>query len=187
MSMLWQKNLQLPLDNAIIDVIQFGSSTIDGVTPNDIDIAVLFKDVPLKKQLEVAQDIKQEHEKTNPLPVHVKAYTYETLFSENNFARPGILGHGISILTKKPFAETLGLTAHIEFAYSLQQLTKTQKVRIHYQLRGKKGAYGILKKIEGDLVRPGLIRVPVSTEKIVEDFFTEEHIEYKKKLVFEIQ
>lgn len=184
--MLWQKNLPLHLDSAVLAVVQFGSTVIEGVTPNDVDIAILFKEVPLKQQLDIAQDIKQQLEKNVELPIHVKAFTYETLFDSSNFARIAIMSCGMDLLTKKPFAQRFGLKAQMQFAYSLQTLTKTEKVRIHYQLRGKKGDYGLLKKIGGVLVKPGLVRVPPNTEPIMSAFFTEEHITHEKKLIFEL-
>ncbi len=46
---LWQKKLELRHSKSVIDIVQFGSTTQEGKTPNDIDIAVIFKSIPLKK------------------------------------------------------------------------------------------------------------------------------------------
>ena len=55
---LWQKKLKLNYSKDVFDIVQFGSSVIEGEAPNDIDIAVIFNKIPLKDQLNQAQKIK---------------------------------------------------------------------------------------------------------------------------------
>ena len=54
---LWQKKLKLSYKKEVIDIVQFGSSVLEESEPKDIDIAVIFKKIPLKEQLEERQNI----------------------------------------------------------------------------------------------------------------------------------
>ena len=49
---LWLKKLKLKYNSKVLDIVQFGSSVLEGKVPNDLDIAVLFDKVSLKEQLE---------------------------------------------------------------------------------------------------------------------------------------
>jgi len=185
--MLWKKNLELSYDDTIIDIVQFGSSVKEGTEPNDIDLVVLFKDIPIKEQLNKAQNIKEQLETQSTIPIHIKPLTYKTLFAPGNFAKEGIIGYGMSLITKKPFSEQFSMKANTYITYSLQEKTKTEKVRVHYNLRGKKGEYGILREVQGTLVKPGMIKVAPQKEDAIIRYLEEEKVTYEKKVLLEIQ
>ena len=163
---LWQKKLELNYSKAIIDIVQFGSTLEEGKNPRDIDIAVIFKSISLKQQLEEAQHIKKQLEKESNLPIHIKAYDYESLFDESNFAKESIIFLGMSLLLKKPFVNRLGFSPQVQIGYSLKSLAKKEKIKCNYLLNGKGGKYGILREYKGILVKPGLIEVPSYAENI---------------------
>ncbi len=166
MHKLWQKKLELHYSKVVIDIVQFGSTTKEGENPNDIDIAVLFKSIPLKQQLEEAQLIKKQLEKESNLPIHINAFTMESLFDESNFAKENIIISGMSLLLQKPFSYRLGLLPRIQVGYSLRGLEKKDKIRCNYLLNGKGGKYGLLREYKGLLIKPGLIEIPPSVENI---------------------
>lgn len=166
MHKLWQKKLALHLSKDIVDIVQFGSSTLEGSEPNDLDIAVIFQKIPLKVQLEQAQQIKKQLQQHVELPVHCKSFDIINLFEESNFARENILIHGMSLLSKSPFALRFGLSPKIFVTYALASLKKKEKVRFHYMLQGKKGLYGMLRKYEGNLMKPGMIEIQPRYERI---------------------
>lgn len=182
---LWQKKPKLNYSKNILDIIQFGSSETEDTTPNDIDIAIIFKEIPLKNQLTESQKIKKQLQKNLTLPIHTTSFTLQSLFDASNFARENILFHGKSLISKKPFAKSLGLTPKIQIYYSLQNLKKKEKIKFNYLLNGKKEKYGLLRKYGGSLLKPGLIEIYPEHEKI----FTEAikkitlNFELKKTLI----
>lgn len=161
-----QKKLKLSYSNNVVDIVQFGSSIFEGSKPNDVDFAVIFRDIPLKQQLEEAQKIKQQLENKFDLQIHIKAYDFYSFFNGGNFAREGILFYGKSILDRKYFAENFGLMPKLQICYSLKNLKKKEKVKFNYLLNGKGGKYGLLRKYSGVLAKPGMIEVNPEYEKI---------------------
>src|SRR3989344_6298940 len=152
---LWQKKLKLNYSEDVLDIVQFGSSVLDNSNPNDIDIAVIFKKITLKEQLNQAQQIKNQLKKETELPIHINSFDLYSLFHEGNFAKENILFYGKSLLAKDYFSKIFGLTPKIQINYELKSLEKKDKVRLHYTLRGKSGKYGLIKKYGGELISPG--------------------------------
>lgn len=87
---LWQKKLKLKYNKEVIDIVQFGSSIFENSEPNDIDIVVIFKKIPLKEQLEERQNIKNQIQKKVELPVHMESFDFYSFFDKGNFAKQGI-------------------------------------------------------------------------------------------------
>jgi len=166
---LWQKKLKLNYNKDILDIIQFGSSTIENTEPNDIDIAIIFNEIPLKKQLLETQKIKRQLEKTTTLPIHTTPFTFKSIFDKSNFARENIIFHGKSIISQDPFIKKIGLTPKIQIYYSLKDLEKKEKIKFNYLLNGKRKKYGLLRKHKGSLLKPGLIEISPEHEKIFTD------------------
>ncbi len=163
---LWQKKLKLNYSKDILDIVQFGSSILEGSIPNDIDIAVIFQKIPLKEQLNQSQQIKNQLKKQIDIPIHINSFDLYSFFHEGNFAKENILFHGISIISGDYFSKNFGLTPRVQISYDLKNLKKKEKVRLHYTLRGKKGNYGLLKKFGGSLIGPGIIEIHPEHEKI---------------------
>ena len=168
MQKLWQQKLKLNYSKDIIDIVQFGSSVIEGKEYRDIDIAVIFKNVPFKEQLDQAYEIKKQiaHSVDNGKEVHISQFDFYSLFDTSNFAREGILFYGKSLLTEKDFALRFGLRPVLQILYSLEKFEKKDKVRFHYLLRGKGGKYGLLREHGGKLVKPGLIEIAPEYEEV---------------------
>jgi len=186
MQNLWQKKLKLNYSEDVLDIVQFGSSIMEGKEPNDIDIAVIFKNIPIKKQLIDAQKIKKQIQNYTQLPVDVKSFDLISFFDEANFAKESILFYGKSIISKEYFSKNLfGLIPKIQIYYSLKNLEKRDKVRFHYMLQGKKGSYGLIKKYGGRLLSPGVIEIFPEYEKIFTDSIEKniKNFEIKKILI----
>lgn len=162
---LWQKKQTLNYPNIVYDIIQFGSST-ESEDYNDIDIAIIFKNTPIKKQLEEAQKIKRQLEKITEKKIDIKTYDLYNFFEPNNFAKNNILLQGKSLITNNSFSEKLGLTPKTQISYELKDLEKKEKIRFHYLLQGKKETQGLLQKEGGKLINPGLIEIPPEKTKI---------------------
>jgi predicted nucleotidyltransferase len=178
MQKLWLKKLKLNYSKDVFDIVQFGSSVMENSSPNDIDVAVIFQKIPLKNQLNQAQEIKKQLQKESSIPVHVKSFDLYSFFDEANFAKEGILFYGKSLVYKDYFVKRFGFSPKIQISYSLEKLEKKGKVRFHYMLKGKKGEYGLLKKYGGELLKPGLVEIYpeyegifiTSIKKIISDF-----------------
>jgi len=155
---LWQKKLKLNYNKEVFDIVQFGSS-VTREEPNDIDIAVIFQKIPLKKQLEQAQEIKKQLQKISEPPIHINSFDLYSLFDSSNFAKENILFYGKSIISKDYFVKKLGLIPRINIFYLLKDLKKKDKIRFNYMLCGKNRKYGLLRKYGGKLLKPGLIEI----------------------------
>ena len=166
MQKLWQKKQRLNYSKNVLDIVQFGSSVLEESNPNDLDIAVIFNNFPLKDQIKEAHEIKKQIEKLTNLPVQIESFDFESFFAKGNFARQGILFYGKSLLTGKYFAENFGLAPKLRISYVLKDLQKKDKVKFNYLLSGKKGSYGLLKKYGGKLIYPGVIETFPENEKI---------------------
>ncbi len=166
MQKLWLKKQKLKYSTNVIDVVQFGSSVIEGKDARDIDIAVIFNKIPLKNQLEEAQEIKKQLKKLTDMEIHISSFDLYSLSDGSNFSRNGIMFYGKSILSGKYFIEKLGLKPRIQISYSLQKLKKKDKVKFHYMLQGRKGKYGLLRRYGGVLINPGIIEIMPEHEYI---------------------
>jgi len=156
---LWLKNLKLSYSKDVFDIVQFGSSVIEGKIPNDIDIAVIFNKIPLKDQLEQAQKIKKQIQGYTDVEIHIKSFDLYSLFDKSNFAKEDILYFGKSLIFRDYFAKKFGFLPRIQIFYSLKNLKKKDKIRFNYMLNGKKGKYGLLRKYNEKLLKPGFIEI----------------------------
>lgn len=166
MQKLWQEKLKLKYSKEVFDIVQFGSSAIEGKDARDIDVAVIFNNLPLKRQIDEAYEIKKQLEKLTNEKIHISNYDLYGLFDASNFAREGIIFCGKSLVSGNYFAGKFGLEPRIQISYVLGKLKKKDKIRFHYMLRGKKGRYGLLRKYGGALINPGVIEIMPEHEEI---------------------
>lgn len=179
MQKLWLKKLKLNYSKDVLDIVQFGSSVEEGKMPNDIDIAVIFNKISIKEQLTQAQDIKKQLEKYSELPIHVTSFDLYSFFDSSNFAKESILFVGKSLIYNDNFSIRFGFNPKIQIFYVLNKLKKKDKIRFNYMLNGKKGMYGLLRKYNGNLLKPGLIEINPEYEKVFVEAIKEFHIEYE--------
>lgn len=184
MQKLWQEKLKLNYNKEVLDIVQFGSSIIEGKIPNDIDIAVIFNKIPLREQLNESQKIKKQLEKLSEKPIHINSFDLYALFDKSNFAKENILFYGKSLINGDNFAKRLGLNPKIQICYSLKKLMKKDKIRFNYMLNGKKREYGLLRKYNGSLLKPGLIEINPEFEDIFVNAIRKFKIEFKIKKLF---
>jgi len=169
MQKLWLKKLKLKYNSDVFDIVQFGSSVIKGKKPNDLDIAVIFNKIPIKEQLNQAQEIKRQIEQVSDIPVHITSFDLYSLFDSSNFAKESILFLGKSLIFGDNFSKRFGFYPKIQIYYSLQNLKKKDKIRFNYMLNGRGGEYGLLREYKGELLKPGLIEIDFEYENIFID------------------
>ncbi len=179
-----QKRLELNYSNNVVDIVKFGSSVMENSEPNDIDIAVIFKSIPLKQQLEEAQKIKRQLENRFDLPIHIKAYDFYSFFDTGNFAKESILFYGKSLIHSNYFAELLGLFPKLHIHYSLNDLKKKDKIRFNYLLNGRGGRYGLLREYGGVILKPGLIEIKPENENIFVQAVKKITLKFEIKKIF---
>jgi predicted nucleotidyltransferase len=185
MQKVWLKKPKLTYSKDVLDIVQFGSSVEEEKTPRDIDIAVIFNRIPLKEQLNQAQEIKKQLEKFTDIPIHINSFDLYSLFDNSNFAKENILFAGKSIIHEEYFAKTLSLTPKVQIYYSLENLKKKDKIRFNYMLNGKGGEYGLLRKHNGKLLKPGLIEISPEHEYLFTNSIKEFKISFQtKKIIF---
>ena len=184
MQKLWLKKLKINYNKDVFDIAQFGSSVKEGKEPNDIDIAIIFHEIPLKEQLNQAQEIKRQFEKLIEIPIHINSFDLYSLFDRANFAKENILFYGKSIILGDNFTKRFGLNPKIQIHYSLQNLKKKDKIRFNYMLNGKKGEYGLLRKHGGEILKPGLIEINPEFEDIFVNSIKEFKVKFKVSKVF---
>jgi hypothetical protein len=153
--------------------------------PNDIDIAIIFNKIPIKEQLNQAQGIKEQIVKHINIPVHVSSFDLYSLFDESNFAKEDIIFYGKSLINGNNFAKKFGLNPRIQIFYSLKKLKKSEKIRFHYMLKGKKKDYGLLRAYGGDLLKPGLIEINPIYEHVFVEAIKKLTLDYKVKKIYE--
>jgi len=185
MQKLWQQKLKLKYKE-VIDIVQFGSSVIEGTEPNDIDVAVIFNKIPIKEQILEAQKIKKELQKISKLPIHIKPFDLYSLFEKSNFAKDDILFYGKSLITGDSFSKKFGLNSRLQISYSLNNLRKKDKIRFNYMLNGKMGQYGLLRKHQGNLLNPGLIEISPEYKNIFVLRMKSFKIKFNAKKVFDL-
>jgi predicted nucleotidyltransferase len=184
MQKLWQKKPKLKYTEDVFDIVQFGSSVKEKVEdkPRDIDIAVIFKPIPIKDQLNQAQEIKKQLQKITEIPIHISPFDLYSFFNPSNFAKENILFYGKSLIHKSYFARKFGLTPKVIIYYSLKKLKKSEKIKFNYMLSGKKKSYGLLRKYGGKLLCPGQIEIATdhkdyfvqAIKKLTSDFTVKE-------------
>ena len=175
---LWQKKLISKYPESVIDIVQFGSSVLAETEPNDIDIAIIFQNIPVREQLLISQNIKEQIERKTALQIHIKPYDLYSLLDAGNFARQGIMYYGISLLSKTYFSKRFGLRPAGYIYYSLKNKQKKDKIQINYLLSGKKGKYGLLRAYGGRLLKPGLITINPEHEKIFVKAMEDSKVDY---------
>jgi len=163
---LWLKKLKLSYSKEVFDIVQFGSSVMEDSKPNDVDVAVIFQKIPMKEQLNQAQEIKKQLQKFSEFPIHIKPFDLYSFFDESNFAKDNILFYGKSIISGNYFSQKLGLMPKIQIVYSLKNLKKKDKIKFNYMLNGKGGKYGLLKRYGGELTSPRVIEISPEQEGI---------------------
>ena len=183
MQKLWLKKPILNYSKDVLDIVQFGSSVEEGKTPNDLDIAVIFNKIPLKEQLNQAQEIKKQLEKLVEISVHINSFDLYGLFDSSNFAKESILFSGKSIIHGDDFAKRLGFSPKIQIYYSLEKLKKKDKIRFNYMLNGRGGEYGLLRGHKGELLKPGLIEINPQSESIFVNSIKGYKVDFRVKRV----
>ncbi len=164
-------------DKTIFDIVLYGSAAKGKISPNDVDIAIIFREGTLKERLAKIQTIKKRISIEQKEKIDMKGILWEELFKESFFARSGILVDGISLLDGKPFAQKIGFISYSIFIYTLQNKSHTEKIKFNYILSGRKSK-GMIALLEGKRLASGVIQIPTQHSLEFEDVLKKQNVTY---------
>jgi len=173
------KSKEFAKKNNIFDIILYGSFVRGKEDYKDIDILVVFFDLPLNQRLEVSQRFKGILKK-NIKNLDVKNVNLLELYDYNFLARNGILTEGYSLIKKTQFAKRMGFTGMVLFRYNLKNLNHNEKTKFTYSLIGRNDE-GIIKKTKSSPIGKGAILVPIENSSLFEDYLKKWRINFEKK------
>ena len=165
-------------EHNVLDIVLYGSYARNKENPNDIDIVLIFLNMPLDERLKLAQVYKEllKNKFQNP---DIKAINFTELFDSSFLARQGILTEGISLLDKTPLANKFGFEGYSLFNYNLLNLNNSKKTSFVYALSGRKKE-GILDAVNAKHLGRGVVLVPISKSALFEDFLLHWNRKFKK-------
>ncbi|MBI4155194.1 nucleotidyltransferase domain-containing protein [Candidatus Woesearchaeota archaeon] len=170
------------------DVAVYGSYIRGKEDARDIDIAlILSKSFDMGKKIDLAYKLKKLFEKIIPLEVDVKAVDLQDFLDENFLAREGIIAESYLINRKRYLADLLGFKTFAIIKYNLKGLTYSQKKMLYYALKGRRGNEGVLKKLGGEMLSKGILKIPVYAVFPIESLLKLHKLSYNVELVMSYQ
>lgn len=155
----------------IFDIILFGSVVKAKEFISDIDIAVVFKD---KRDDSVLKTIRSIGEN-----IHVDYVLLTELYTEGLWRT--LLREGFSIVYGKRVSDIFGLQSFGLFTYNLTKIKR--KARFSQVLMGYKSE-PILKSVEGKILKPGVILVPMEKVELFRTFLETWKVDYTLKMIY---
>lgn len=162
----------------IADIFIIGSSLKNKLRPEDFDLIVFFKEKNLKEVEEKLFDIK---ESLGIKDVHIEPLFAESLFEEKIIL--SILHEGFSVKRNKFLSELIDIKPYSIFSFSLENLSKVDKVRFAQTLYGR-NKDGLLNNEKGIVLGQGSFMVYVEKEELFKELMKKWKITYKYKRAF---
>jgi len=161
----------------IIDIVLIGSFLKDKEKPRDIDIIIIFTEKNYKIIEELAFQIKEGlSEIVKNKEIHIEPIIIHNLFKEKIFS--SILHEGFSIKNNKYFSELTGFNAFSLFTFSLNNLSKIEKVKFSQALYGRKNN-GLLYEEKGKPLGKGSFIVPIQKQELFKEMLNKWKVKYK--------
>ena len=148
---------------------------------------MIFKTLPLKERLLVVQELKRKltlaikNTVKGDIKIDMKGILWQELFEYSFFGRTGIIWEGISLLTGKLFAEKIGFLSSALFIYDLQDKSHTEKVKINYILKGRNKGLGMVQKLQGKHLAPGVVEIPAGYALEFEEVLKKQKIRFVRR------
>lgn len=162
---IYKKNKQ-----KIFDIIIFGSVVKAKEFVSDIDVAVVFK----TKDDSILKEISSLEKN-----MHVDHVMLDELYKESLWRT--LIREGISIVHNNKVSSIFGLESYGLFTYNLTKIKR--KARFSQVLMGYKSD-SMLKKVEGKILRPGVILVPTSKLELFREFLETWEVDYTLKNIY---
>ncbi|MBI2668213.1 nucleotidyltransferase domain-containing protein [Candidatus Woesearchaeota archaeon] len=165
----------------VVDVLLFGSVVRGKSKPQDIDLCIILTDEQESKALDLIDSLSKIPPKG--LKVQINHLTERAFILGEDSLVTTLLFEGKSIRKGKKLAVRYGLKPTSFFQYSLAGFSNSERVRLHYALRGRAGSEGILAKFGGELVNDGLVSISVEQEDAFAEFLRSWNVEFKIRRV----
>lgn len=156
----------------IFDIVIFGSFVKGKEDAEDIDIAVIFKK---KNNINIIKSIEKITKK-----IHVDYLLLTELYSQPLWRT--LIREGYSVTHNKNLISVFGLESCALVTYNLSSLGK-RKSRFSQVLSGYKSE-SVIKKVEGILLKPGVILVPIKNFEYFRTFLETWNVNYRVKYVY---
>jgi predicted nucleotidyltransferase len=161
--------------DAILDILLFGSAVKGKEKPADIDILVVYK--LEKEDLELSYSLNSIFKKRG-FAVSITSKTYSSLFDSSFVAREAYLSEAYSLIMDNFISRGLGYDALVLFRYELIGMSKSDRMRFYYSLYGRKKEGGILKKFNARRFSETILSVPVEDSENIRSFLDSWKINY---------
>jgi len=156
----------------VFDVVLYGSTVLGKDKPNDLDLMILTKTkLPALELRNLILELKKELSGIFPKDkLDVRAMSLEELFDPNNLASLGVIIEGFSLTKNKPMAELMNGKAYTLFRFTLEGLSRKDRVRFQYALKGRDMKSGLLKELNGEQWGAWVVVVPIEHTYHFRDF-----------------
>ncbi len=157
----------------IFDIVLFGSIVKGKSFSEDIDICVIFKN---KEDMTILKEISSIN---TEIKLHVTRLSLNELYTEKLWLT--ILREGFSIIHNKTIIEILNLEAYGLYTYNLTNIKN--KSRFSQILKGYKST-SMIEKVNGKLLKPGVILVPIKKVEEFRSFLENWKVKYTLNYIF---
>ena len=162
----------------IIDIFIIGSALKNKISPRDLDLIVFFREKNLRDVEERLFEIK---ESLKIREVHIEPLFADEIFEES--VTFNIFHEGFSIKKNKFLSEIVKLDSYSIFSFSLENLSKIDKVRFAQALYGRKKD-GLLQKEKGIILGQGSFMINVEREEIFKEFMKKWKVKFERRRAF---
>jgi len=158
----------------IFDIVLFGSIVRGKYKPEDVDVAVIFKEkIPRTKIDSIVSQLKNFHTEYIFLDEIYSEPVWQTLISE-----------GFSLTKNKFLHEILGMKSWFLFTYNLDNLIPTEKPKFFNAVFGRTKGTGLLKELGGRSLGRGAIIVPLENVDKMREILDRWKVNYNVKKIF---
>ncbi len=166
----------------IFDIILYGSYIKGKRKPNDIDILIIFKETPLKTQLEKVQEFKNKIiSKINEDKLDIKSINLKDLFDKTILSRQGVLTEGFSLIDNHPFSKKLGFTGKSLISYNLSNLSNSNKTKFLFSLSGRRNEKGLIEKFNMKKLGKSVLLCPIEKTELIREFLEKWEVKFEIK------
>ncbi len=172
-------------EKLVVDIILFGSAVREKAKPNDVDVAVLFREENYEEMDRVSYEIKKLGDSLD-LNLHIEPLAIDNIHTEPVYL--SLIHEGFSVRHGDFINKKLKTESMLLVTYSLKNLTHSQKTLFGYALKGRKeGAKSILRESGGEAIGRNNILVPVEKSEKIRSFLDSwKKISYKTRRVIVI-
>ncbi len=160
----------------IFDIVLFGSSVRGKYAPEDVDVAVIFRE-------------KIPRQKIDPILSQLKNFHAEYFFLDEIYSEPvwsTLISEGFSLTKNKFLHEIVGMKSWFLFKYSLENLNPSEKMKFFHAVFGRTKGAGLLKELGGRSLGRGAIIVPLGNVDKMREILDRWKVNYnvEKILIF---